>query len=208
MHAGRLYPNHFALQFASIRSLQEKQGVLSRSTCLSKLSVKNIVLVGTYGKSSFVIKQSSSGHTVEIRESLLCLHSHWKKLHRGSQHEKSAELAHNLPHCLKTWGWDRWGPPCKSCRGWEYSGRSPAAAEPGKGSSSVPAARRAGNGNLLRLQDDVTYVDIPHFTQGLWSLLIYYYLQYPKLFNSFILAKTMTKPSCWTNSYKLLGRSL
>lgn len=151
MRAGRLHPNHSALQFASIRFLQGKQGVLSRNTCISELSVKNTVLVRTYGKSSFVIKQSSSGYTIEIRESLLCLNSLWKKLHRCSRHEKSAELAHNLPHCLQAWGWDRWGLPCKSCKEWEYSGRSPAAAEPGKGSSSVPAARRAGNRNLVKI---------------------------------------------------------
>lgn len=167
MYAGRLYPNHFALQFASIRFLQEKQSVLLRNTCISKLSVKNTVLVRTYGKSSFIIKQSSSGYTIEIRESLLCHNSHWKKL-SSSQHDKSAGLAHHLPRCLKTWGWDRWGPPCRSCRGWEYSGRSPGAAEPGMGSSSVPAAsaRRAGNRVLVMITRLCHVYRFPPFTQA------------------------------------------
>jgi len=176
MHAGRLYTNHLALQFASIRFLQEKQGVLLRNTCMSKLSVKNTVFVRTYGKSSSVIKQSSCGYTTEIRESLLCLNSYWRKLHRDSWHEKSAELAHDLPHCPQTWSWDRWGPPCKSCREWEYSGRNPVAAEPGKGSSSVPAARGAGNGSLVMITRLCLYIDCPHFTQGLCSIYSLSYL--------------------------------
>lgn len=199
MHACRLYPNHFAQQFASITFLQEKQGVLLRKTCRTKLSIKNTVLVRTYGKSSFVIKQSSSGYTIEIRESLLCLNSHWKKLHSGSQHEKSAELAHNLPHYLETWGWDRWGPPCKSCRGWEYSGRSPAAAEPGKGSSSVPAARRAGNRNLVMITRLRHFCRFSTFYTG--PVLCSHWQ--PKLFNSLILAKMMRKPSWWADLHKL-----
>ena len=204
MHAGRLCPNHFALQFASIRFLQEKQGVLLRNTCISKLSVKNTVLVRTYGKSSFVIKQCRSAYTVEIRESLLCLNSHWKKLHTGSQHEKSAELAYNLPHCLKAWGWDRWGPPCMSCREWEYSGRSPAAAEPGKASLSVPAARRAGNRNLVMITRLHHFYRFSTFYTG--PVLCSHWQ--PKLLNSLILAKMMSKPSCWADLYKLHRRGL
>lgn len=75
MHAGRLDPNHFALQFASIKFLQVKQGVLLRNTHVSKLSVKNTVLVRTHGKSSFAIKQSGSGYATGITERLLCLNS-------------------------------------------------------------------------------------------------------------------------------------
>lgn len=142
-----------------------------------------------FGKSSFVTKQSSSEYTREITESSLCLNNRWKELHRGSQQEEPVQLAHNLPRCLKTWGWDRWGRPSRSCREWEHSDRSPAAAEPGKGSSSVPAPRRTGIRNSVTITRLHHFCGFPTFYPG--PVLCSHWQ--PALFNWLISAKTMRK---------------
>lgn len=167
MHAGRLYPNDFALQFASIRFLQKNQGVLLRNTCIGKLPIKNIVLVRTYGKSSFVIKQSSSGYTVEIRESLLCLNSHWKKLHRDSGMKSQLSLFITYPIVWRLEAEIGGNLHVRAAEGENTQAEVQQLQSQERDLGVSLLQEGQGTGMWLWLQDCITSVDFPCFTQSL-----------------------------------------